>query len=84
MLSNVRQGSFQRWKQVVSNIGKEWCQILYNSIAQRLTRVLSGVRTYKLCIGGYSGWTVSVMATADGWWSKGGRKLPSQRNRPHM
>ena len=48
VLSNVRQGPFQCWKQVVSNIGKQQCQILCNSLVQRLTRVLPVVRTCKI------------------------------------
>ena len=57
---------------------------LDKSVVQCLIRLLPGVRTYKSCIGGYCGWTVSVMATVEDlvveWWSN----TASQRNRPHM
>ena len=75
---------FKPSKKVVSTIGKEWRQILCNSFALRLTRVLPGVRTYKSCIGGYSGWAVSVMATAEDLVVEGWSNTASQRNRPHM
>ena len=39
-------------------------------------------RTYKSCIGGYSGWAVSVMATADDLVVEGWSNTASQRNRP--
>ena len=56
-------------------------QISENSGVKYYAIVLSNVRQWccrssehtKSCIGDYFGQAVSVMVTADGWWSKGGR-----------
>ena len=55
---------------------------LDKSVVQRLTRVLPDIRTYKSCIGGYSGWAVSVMATVEDLVVEGWSNTASQRNRP--
>lgn len=47
---------------------------LDKSVVQCLIRLLSGVITYKSCIGGHSDWAVFMRTTAEWlvveWWSK--------------
>ena len=55
---------------------------LDKSVVQCLIRLLSGVRTYKSCIGGNSDWAVFMMATAEDLVVEGWSNTASQRNRP--
>ena len=87
MLSNVRQECCPTLDKGLFNVGNKLFQISENSGVKYYAIVLSNVRQWccrssehaKLCIGDYFGQAVSVMVTADGWWSKGGRMVVDHR-----
>ena len=56
--------------QISENSGVKYYAIVLSNVRQGCCRSSEHA---KLCIGGYFGQAVSVMVTADGWWSNGGR-----------